>query len=225
MTPPEPTNVVLAAGAGIIIGWACVPHCFGMCGPLHLAVCLSGGKSRYKTLSLFNLGRLIGYTLVGAACGFMGSVLANAFPKACCHGAGRRYLFYLLPGITFLIIAVQAFLKKPAAGGGGSEGWATKLFKKAQKYGPVPCGIASTALPCGVLYAAFAIAVGTSSVLLGAILLFAYCLSLTFFLQLGIMVGTSAGGKLGPIVNRIFPWLALLGGIIYLILFFTQGSP
>jgi hypothetical protein len=38
---------------------------------------------------------------------------------------------------------------------------------------------------------------------------------------LGIMAGTTVGRKLGPKVDRAFPWLAVAGSGVYVTLFFV----
>ena len=41
--------------AGIGLGWIAVPHCYGMCGPLHISVCALNRTKSFTQLSLFNL--------------------------------------------------------------------------------------------------------------------------------------------------------------------------
>lgn len=271
---PEPTSIVLAVSGATLFGLLSVPHCAGMCGPLHLSVCLMGGKRFLPVMTFFNLGRLAGYTLIGLVCGFMGEQLADAFPTpsnqvahsptcpmgqpvqtsqenesgtievplSCCEAAGaedastscracavsegghghakslwRRGLMLLFPAAILLLTGFKS-LRAKAAGTG--DGLSARLFARFQKSSPLALGLAASLLPCGMLYYAFAVAVGTLSPILGGTFLFTYCLTISFFLQLGIVAGTTFGKRLGPVVNRAFPWLALGGAGVYTILFF-----
>ena len=98
MQIPEPTTVILSIVAGSLFGFLSVPHCLGMCGPLHLAMCLSGPRKSFRTLTLFNIGRILGYTLIGLLLGLLGEQVtrfagasepaaANSLsvPRSCCE--------------------------------------------------------------------------------------------------------------------------------------------
>ena len=267
MDIPEPTSFVLAVMAGTLFGLLSIPHCLGMCGPLHLTVYLSAGARSVRTLTLFNLGRIVAYTAIGMLCGLFGGQLTRllpekatpvvqasavetegiiAAPKSCCEAAAataanedttatgeageavktkslwRRGLMYIFPAIILLLTGAKALVKKPAVAGVSSPGLFSRLFAKSRKGGPAVCGMAAGLLPCGMLYYAFAVAVSTLSPLLGAVFLFVYCVTITFFLQLSIMVGTTFGKQLGPKVERLFPWLAFAGTGVYVMLFFVR---
>ncbi|MCP4642591.1 MAG: sulfite exporter TauE/SafE family protein [bacterium] len=274
MEIPEPTNVVLAVMGATLFGLVSVPHCFGMCGPLHLTVCLSGGARSFRALSTFNLGRILGYTALGLVCGLFGGQLTDLFgatpahgaeapaahapadgaavegsdgtiaaPHSCCeaadgtdaaassesggpHGGGkpiwRRCLMFLFPAAILLLSGIKALRRKPGVVGEGSGGLFVRLFNRARKGGPLAFGLAASLIPCGMLYYALAIAVSTLSPFLGGVFMLVYCVTITFFLQLGMMVGTTFGRKLGPKVDRAFPWLAFAGAGVYVTLFLVR---
>jgi sulfite exporter TauE/SafE len=238
-----------------------------MCGPLHLAVCLSGGRRSFAALSTFNLGRIAGYTAIGFLCGLFGEQLTALAapepkveaevsaehvdgqtmpaPKSCCeaeaqhaadgpaHAGGiehqrhkkslwRRGLMFLFPATILLASGIKALRKKPGVVGEHEPGIFGRLFNASRKGGPVAFGLAAALIPCGMLYYAFAVAVSTLSPVLGAVFLFVYSATISFFLQLGIMVGTTVGRNLGPKVDRAFPWLAFAGSGVYVTLFFLR---
>jgi uncharacterized protein len=283
MEIPEPTNAIVAVMGATLFGLFSVPHCFGMCGPLHLTVCLSGGKRSFRTLATFNLGRIAGYTALGFLCGLFGGQLTDLFsgesgpqapatathaavevetaqdepveeggdqtitvPESCCeiegaadatapsaeadtgthHGGGkpiwRRALMLLFPAAILLLSGIKALRKKPAVVGEGSGGLFSRLFGRSRKGGPLAFGMAASLIPCGMIYVALAIAMSSLSALIGAVFMFVYCLTISFFLQLGVMVGTTFGRKLGPKVDRAFPWLAFAGAGVYVALFFFK---
>ena len=82
-----------------------------------------------------------------------------------------------------------------------------------------------TLIPCGMLYAAFAMAVGTGSWLGGTIFMFSFVLTQTFFMQLGISVGHLFGNNFKNFFNTSFPWLCILIGLIYIFIFISKIKP
>ena len=66
-------------------------------------------------------------------------------------------------------------------------------------------GACTTFIPCGMLYAAFALAIGTSSWVGGRV--FMLCsFTQTFFMQLGVSLGSLLGDKWSKKVNNSFPY-------------------
>ena len=328
MEIPEPTNFILAVMGATLFGLVSLPHCFGMCGPLHLTVCLSGGKRAFRVLSFFNIGRIITYTAIGLLCGLLGEQITQlynpspetktiaasvkdgsmnltasvskmeagkedtiAVPKSCCEAAAmakkdasndasseieaktgntiaaphscceiatmsnkdssnatpvvantnssggtppevqataglkkvlRRALMFIFPAVILLIAGLKALWKKPVIDGEGSSGWFSRMFNKFSKGGPMACGLAAGLLPCGMLYYAFAVAVSTLSPLLGATFLFVYCFTISFFMELSFLVGTTTFKHMGPKINRLFPYMALTVAGVYMVLFFIK---
>jgi len=77
-------------------------------------------------------------------------------------------------------------------------------------------------IPCGMLYAAFAMAIGTGSWHLGGLFMLAFVLTQTFFMQLGISLGRLVDKKWGARFERAFPWLCLAVGTYYIVAFILK---
>ena len=75
-----------------------------------------------------------------------------------------------------------------------------------------------------MLYVAFAIAASTLSWLLGGVFLLFYCLTISVFMQLSIMVSTAFGRNCGSRFQQAYPWLAFLGAAVYLGLYIRAVS-
>ena len=301
MQIPEPTTVVLSVVAGSLFGFLSVPHCLGMCGPLHLAMCLSGPKKSFRTLSLFNLGRVLGYTLIGLLLGLLGQQVTRlagaseapptshlAVPRSCCEQAAetptetrsqiagpksccaqdanqalaaapnsnselavpnsccpqpttsnqqptkplvamsvgiRRILMYIFPAAVLLVVGIGALRKSAVTSAkAGLSGLMGRVFQRFRTSGPLACGGVASLLPCGMLYVAFAIAASTLSWLLGGVFLLFYCLTISVFMQLSIMVSTAFGRSFGARLNQAYPWLAFMGAAVYLGLYVRAVS-
>ena len=86
--------------AGLALGWVAIPHCFGMCGPLHISVCATHRNKSLKALSLFNIGRISGYSFAGLLFGAFGEFInlgpSNFVVSLSCFHSEALLLFYFL---------------------------------------------------------------------------------------------------------------------------------
>jgi sulfite exporter TauE/SafE len=221
------TTLFSAIGSGIGLGWIAVPHCLSMCGPLHISVCAFHPDRSFRAISVFNLGRVAGYTLAGTVLGFAGHLVNLAAP-ACAHcvGAempslGRLALSLLFPAALMFYIAYRGFkrqgfsLRLPA--------FVKPLLKLDQvQYLPL-MGAVTVFIPCGMLYAAFAGAIAFAAVLPATIFMLSFVVTQSFFMQLGISLGQLLNKKWNRLFERVFPWLALVLGMVYLVLFVKKA--
>lgn len=120
------------------------PHCVGMCGGL-----ASSGPS-------WHLGRLLTYLGLGAGVAGVGAVLP-----------GPVWLPSAIAAVFVVLVAAQlAGLKVRLPG----HGLFLRLGRLARR-SPLLLGVASGFLPCGLLYAALGMSLGTASPLEGAALM------------------------------------------------------
>lgn len=144
-------------------------HCAGMCGPLACYIAPKPGSATTFTTvaSLYHLGRLLSYTLIGALAGALG-MIALGWVEIYQHSLSR-FLPWLLV-VFFLLVAlrVDKFFPKPSF----LAPWLARLQLRAQRL-PRPLaglavGILTPLLPCGPLYAVFGLALMTQSPAQGA---------------------------------------------------------
>lgn len=212
--------------AGSIFGWFAIPHCYAMCGPLHVSVCALHREKSLKALSLFNLGRIVGYTLAGFLFGAFGAFINLGSAHACCGDAAPNIrgavLSLLFPGVMMFFIAIYAFRKKGLRA--PKTSWLSRFFSGG--LGKLTAGGVGTALiPCGMLYAAFALSVGYGSWWKGGAFMLAFVITQTFFMQLGISLGRLVDKKWGARFEKAFPWICLAIGVFYLVLFVLKLTP
>jgi len=219
-------ELIAAIIAGSALGWVAIPHCYAMCGPLHVSVCALHREKSLKALSLFNLGRIIGYTTAGLLFGAFGEFVNIGSAHYCCqlgeHPLRGALLSLLFPGVMMLFIAIYAFRKKGLKAPKSS--WLSRFFSGG--LGKLTVGGACTSLiPCGMLYAAFAMAVATGRWYLGGAFMLAFVLTQTFFMQLGISLGRLVDRKWGRRFEKAFPWICLAIAAYYLVLFILKLQP
>lgn len=221
------TTLIKAVGSGVALGWIAVPHCLSMCGPLHISVCAFHPSRSLKAISLFNLGRVAGYTLAGTVLGFAGHLINLAAP-ACAHCVGAKALglanlalSLLFPAVLMFYIAYKGFRR---------QGFALRLpaFLKPiirldqAQYLPL-MGAVTVFIPCGMLYAAFAGAVAFATPMAATVFMFAFVVTQSFFMQLGISLGQLLNKKWNILFERVFPWLAIGLGLAYLFFFVKKA--
>lgn len=201
-------------------------HCASMCGPLVLAFSLSdvpdvsdspdspaksidltGGRprpdskrSRWAFQLWLNLGRMLGYGLVGAMLGGVGEV-AIAGGQLAGIGSGLRQGVAIATGLLLIWFGVMQAapgflpaipLLQPLTAGlhGRLSGWMSRLAGSRRVGTPIVLGGLWGMMPCGFLFAAQLEAVGTGSALGGLLAMLAFGLG-TLPVMLGIGMSAS----------------------------------
>jgi uncharacterized protein len=140
-------------------------HCVGMCGPIALALPVGRLSYRQATVCrlLYNLGRILTYSVLGAAFGFFGKTLFIAgFQQQLSILIGILMMCSIFPKRLFAWSPFQkiAHLLKNTF---------KKVFPIKSPLGYILLGLLNGLLPCGMLYIALAGASATSTPTEGAI--------------------------------------------------------
>lgn len=201
-TVDETTSI----GMLFVIGLFTSVHCISMCGAINIAVSTSGSKSIKKPL-LYNLGRIISYTIVGGLVGGLGSLIS--FNNT-------------IEGILILVASILMFMM-----GLSMLGWLPKKLYKLLPRLPFNkllknnnnsfvVGLLNGLMPCGPLQVMQLYALSTGSVFMGALSMFVFSLG-TLPLMLGFgMILTTLKGKYTYVIQRISSVLILLLSIFML---------
>jgi len=149
-----------------VIGLLTSVHCVAMCGGICLSVTLPAStmvKTKfYRASFLYNLGRIISYTILGAIIGAVGAVLSPSpiFKGIIMLLAGlfmivmALNMLNLIPGLKRLNIQMPKFLRKRLMGNSRS---------------PFYIGLLNGFMPCGPLQAMQLYALSTGSFWLGGL--------------------------------------------------------
>jgi uncharacterized protein len=139
-------------------------HCAGMCGPLALALPATGNTRASYTLGrvVYNLGRITTYGLLGAVFGLVGMTFVLAgFQRWASIAAGAAILIGLLASTRYHVAT-------PVSKG---VGWIRSglgiLLRRRTLSSMGLLGALNGLLPCGLVYAACAAAIGTGGLLAG----------------------------------------------------------
>ena len=191
-------------------------HCAGMCGPLacYLAPRPGSTTSFTTVTSLYQLGRMLSYTTIGAVAGGLGMVAlgwVDIYQQSL-----SRFLPWIMV-LFFLMVAlrVDQLFPKPTFLAG--------ILSKAQRRAsalPRPVagfctGVLTPLLPCGPLYAVFGLALMTQSPVRGAEFLLLFGLGTMPLLWVVQSAFSKWQGKISPVaISRIQRMLALVVAII-----------
>lgn len=212
-TPDENTSYAML----FIIGLFTSLHCVSMCGGINLSQCLNsdvtsnkGKLSTTKPAFLYNLGRVISYTIFGGIVGGIGSVISFT--------GWMQGLIQLIAGIFMIIMGLNMLNIFP---------WLRKLnpkmpkffakkFKSKNNNSPFFVGLLNGLMPCGPLQAMQIYALSTGSVTKGAISMFLFSLG-TVPLMFGIGVLSSYMSK--KFSNKVMKFGAILFVVLGFVMF------
>ena len=175
-------------------------HCISMCGAINLIVVINNGRKRnLKNPILYNIGRVLSYTIIGGIVGFIGSVFS---------------INNTISGFIILIASVLMFLMALNMLG------IIKLKRikfcnfKRGSHSAFVIGLLNGLMPCGPLQAMQVYALSTGSFINGALSMFLFGIgTVPLMLCTGILLNLVKGkGKI--VINKIASVLILLLSLV-----------
>ncbi|MEG0165773.1 urease accessory protein UreH domain-containing protein [Anaerorhabdus sp.] len=193
-----------------VVGLLTSVHCVGMCGGINLSQCLvtenSSSNEKLKSNLLYNVGRVISYTVLGGLVGLLGSVVSI---NGVARGAVALFagVFMIIMGLNMLNVfpalkRLSVFMPKS---------WNTTLKKKNNS--PFYIGLLNGLMPCGPLQSMQLFALSTGSLVQGALSMFVFSLG-TLPLMFGFgFLGTMLSKKSTATMMKISAALVVLLGL------------
>ena len=171
-------------GMLFLIGLLTSVHCVAMCGGICLSQCVprqegtNGGKFfAIRPSLLYNLGRVLSYTIIGGIVGAIGSVVSFS-------GVMKGFV-QILAGVFMVIMGLNMmnvfpWLRKlnPRM----PKVFAKKIYAKRQSNRPFYIGILNGLMPCGPLQAMQLYALSTESPMKGALAMFLFSIGTVPFM-------------------------------------------
>lgn len=186
-----------------VVGLLTSVHCIAMCGGINLSQCIPRGEnesksklSAFQPALLYNLGRVISYTVIGFILGAAGMLIGGGSETGI--STLLQGILKMAAGIIMVIMGVNMlglfpWLRRftprmPAA-------LAVKIGrKKSASRRPLIVGLLNGLMPCGPLQSMQIVALGTGSPFAGALSMFLFSLG-TVPLMLGLGSLVSALGR------------------------------
>jgi sulfite exporter TauE/SafE len=192
-------------------------HCLGMCGGIVTSLTLSQPRlqtplERLPTQLGYNLGRLLGYGVIGALFGGLGDWMLSYLPLE-----DAQRLLYAAAAVMMLLLGL--YLGRWWQGLATLERLGGRLWRYIEPIGrrwlpirhawqAVAVGFVWAWLPCGLVYSVLIWSLATGSAGAGALLMLAFGLgTLPNLLGMGLLAGAAA-----RLLER--PWLSQIAGAI-----------
>lgn len=205
LVPSQLADTKMGYGMLFVIGLITSIHCVAMCGGINLSQCIPrnqeasekvGRGSTFRPAFLYNLGRVVSYTVIGGILGFSGFLFgggSNTELPVVIQGIFKLIAgaFMVITGINMLGIFpwlrnLQPRLPKVLSRRIGAE--------KAKSNSPLIVGLLNGLMPCGPLQSMQIVALASGNPLVGAFSMFLFSLG-TVPLMLGLGSIVSALGK------------------------------
>lgn len=197
--------------SALAIGFLGSFHCVGMCGPIAMALPATS-SSRFAFLSgrlLYNMGRIITYSVFGLLAGLAGHTIATA---------GFQKTVSIVSGVLILLVVLLPLLyTKMKLNGAFIYSFTNKIklaFKKLftlrSKFTMFWIGLVNGLLPCGFVYLAVIASLGAPGKMGGmAYMLFFGLGTLPMMFTLSL-TGKLVGAKYQPYIRKATPVIAFL---------------
>ncbi|MFA5604233.1 MAG: sulfite exporter TauE/SafE family protein [Bacilli bacterium] len=185
----------------LVTGLLTSVHCISMCGAINLIASNSKTKN-FKRPILYNLGRLISYTLLGGMVGLLGSVFnVNVYVQGVIILVASIFMFFM--GLNMLGLINFSFKFK-----------IPKVFGKLKSKDSFVVGLLNGFMPCGPLQSMQVYALSTGSFAVGALSMFLFALgTIPLMLFVGIL-SNFLNNKNRQTLNKISVALIILLSLI-----------
>lgn len=206
-------------GYGIlfVVGLLTSIHCVAMCGGINLSLCASykyekENTSKYAKLMpslMYNAGRVVSYTVLGGIVGTLGSVFSLS-------NSGRAFIaifagaFMIIMGLNMLNIIPALRVINPHM----PKVLVKKVNNSKKGKGPFVVGLLNGLMPCGPLQAMQIYALGTGSMIAGAISMFLFSLGTVPLLFLFGALGSLLSTKFTKNMMKASAILVIVLGLI-----------
>lgn len=191
--------IATQASIGFALGLAGSLHCLGMCGPMAMAVGMSGGQVAY------HLGRVATYSLLGGIAGALGAAISGL--------ARYENAAAVLAGLVMIAGAIGT-ARRPV------NLQLTNIQKRSGRFLLSPLlrhkltfGLMMGFLPCGMVYAALLAAAGSGNWAGGAVTMAAFGVVTTGPL---LAASTLVGPRIRQWAPRLTPVAMALMGVVLL---------
>jgi uncharacterized protein len=201
-------------------------HCIGMCGPIAIALPVpnTSNASFLTGRLLYNIGRVLTYSFLGAIFGLLGSRFVVAgFQQGISIILGIIILIVVLMPSRYkvkvtqhpIILKISSPLKESIG----------VLFKKGTFSSMFLIGILNGFLPCGLVYVALAGAIASGDAVSGAAVMVLFGLGTIPAMFAATVFGKFINLGLRRKLNKLIPYFAIVLAIIFILRGMALGIP
>ena len=210
----------------LLIGFFGSFHCVGMCGPIALALPIPKANNIAFIAGriIYNLGRVISYSILGAIFGLLGQGFKfYGFQQALSIFLGVMIIVSIFLPTKYKNYIIQfSFVRKISL---PIKTSISKLFHKGTLFSLLAVGILNGFLPCGFVYMGLAAAVAAGNIFNG--------FAVMIFFGLGTIPAMFAISIFGKFINlnvrrklsKLTPVFALVLAVIFILRGLNLGIP
>jgi len=212
--------------SAIILGLLGSFHCIGMCGPIAFMLPVDRTNSTKKVIqiSIYHLGRVLAYSLIGLIFGLVGKSL-------CIFGLQQQLSIVIgIIMIVVVLIPVQTFNKynfskpiykiiskvKSALG---------KALKKKTADTFLTIGFLNGFLPCGLVYMAVFASITTGNAFQGALYMMLFGLGTIPLMTTAIYLGKFLNAAIKQRIQKAIPIFVVIIGLLFVLRGLGLGIP
>jgi sulfite exporter TauE/SafE len=199
-------------------------HCVGMCGPLALALPIGNLENKILARFLYNLGRILTYTMAGFLFGLFGKGLAIA---------GLQQIVSISLGIIILLslfVNLRLFQQfRPSAViyrlAGSLKASLRKLFTANSYPALLAIGLVNGLLPCGLIYLALAASISTGDPFKGAVFMFFFGVGTAPLMFVVSSISSILKDTSLVRLKNVIPAVMLVVGVLLIVRGLNAGIP
>lgn len=212
--------------SGLILGFLGSLHCVGMCGPIAfmLPVDRSNSFKKVGQISLYHLGRLLAYSIIGLVFGLVGKSL---------YIFGIQQQLSIAIGIIMIVVVLIPYktfnkynLSKPLHRAISKV--KSNLGQALKKKSPdtlVTIGFLNGFLPCGLVYMAVFGSIATGSLLEGGLYLVLFGIGTIPLMTTAIYFGKFLNSKVKQGIQKAIPAFVVIIGVLFILRGLGLGIP
>jgi sulfite exporter TauE/SafE len=212
--------------SALLLGLLGSLHCVGMCGPIAfmLPVDRSNTFKKVSQISVYHLGRLLAYSLIGLVFGLLGkSFSLFGFQQQLSITIGvLMIILVLIPYKTLgkynLSQPLNKLISKVKSGLGAA-------LKKKTADTFITIGFLNGFLPCGLVYMAVFGAVATGSILEGSAYMVLFGLGTIPLMTTAIYFGKFLNSSIKQRIQKAIPVFVVLIGVLFILRGLGLGIP
>lgn len=212
--------------SAIILGLLGSFHCVGMCGPIAFMLPVDRSHSLKKVVQIFtyHFGRLLAYSLIGLAFGFVGKGLyLFGIQQQLSIAIGILMIaIVLIPTQTFNKYNFSKPIYKLISKVKSALGQALKK-KTADTF--LTIGFLNGFLPCGLVYMALFGSLASASALEGSLYMFLFGLGTIPLMTTAIYLGKFLNANIKQRIQKAIPVFVVIIGLLFIIRGLGLGIP
>lgn len=199
-------------------------HCIGMCGPIALALPQHEGRENLKFISavLYNLGRVITYSIIGVVFGIIGKGLFIG---------GLQQVVSILTGSIIILIVIFPLIVPSKLRQASALQFSffrnafSKAFKMKSFFAYFLLGLINGLLPCGFVYIALSAAMLTGDIISGSMFMFFFGLGTIPAMLSMSLLGSFANIGLRNKIKKTIPYISVFIGLLLILRGLNLGIP